>query len=164
MLPRSCLEDMAWEHSGATEIGRQQVAAGGWGGAARRFVSIRNSYSAKTVPRVTDSDKRSPAAEKSRSVTSIGQKRPHVLQINTFPSAHPQQSQSVTSRPAFDPYPLQIEILFEICRGTISTRHRSHCDRGATLLRQRCDITATEVRNRSTTLPYRVELFWVVMG
>ena len=43
MLPRSCLEDMAWEHSGATEIGRQQVAAGGWGGAARRFVSIRNS-------------------------------------------------------------------------------------------------------------------------
>ena len=47
MLPRSCLEDMAWEHSGATEIGRQQVAAGGWGGAARRFVSIRNSYSAK---------------------------------------------------------------------------------------------------------------------
>ena len=47
MVPRSCLEDMAWEHSGATEIGRQQVAAGGWGGAARRFVSIRNSYSAK---------------------------------------------------------------------------------------------------------------------
>ena len=103
-------------------------------------ISICNSYSAKSVPRVTDLDKRGPAAEKSRSVTSIGQKRPHVLQIKTFPSAHPQQSQSVTSRPAFDPYPLQIEILFEICRGTISTRHRSHCDRGATLLRQRCEI------------------------
>ena len=56
MMPRSCLEDMAWEHSGATEIGRQQVAAGGWGGAARRFVSICNSYSAKPGLTVTDRD------------------------------------------------------------------------------------------------------------
>ena len=164
MVPRSCLEDMAWGHSGATEIGRQQVAAGGWGGAARRFVSICNSYSAKSVPRVTDLDKRGPAAGKSRSATSSRPNRVYALQIKTFPSAHPQQSQSVTSRPAFDPYPLQIEILFEICRGTISMRHRSHCDRGATLLRQRCDITATEVRNRAIALSYRVELFWVVMG
>ena len=35
MVPRSCLEDMAWEHSGATEIGEYQVAAGGWGWAGR---------------------------------------------------------------------------------------------------------------------------------
>ena len=60
MMPRSCLEDMAWGHSGATEIGRQQVATGGWGGAARRFVSICNSYAAKSVPRVTDLDKHDP--------------------------------------------------------------------------------------------------------
>ena len=56
MLPRSCLEDMTWEHSGATEIGRQQVAAGGWGGAARRFVSICNIYRPKTTLDVTDRD------------------------------------------------------------------------------------------------------------
>ena len=31
MLPRSCLEDMAWGHGGTTEIGEYQVAAGGWG-------------------------------------------------------------------------------------------------------------------------------------
>ena len=89
-------------------------------------ISICNNNSAKSVPRVTDLDKRGPAAEKSRSVTSIGQKRPHVLQIKTFPSAHPQQSQSVTSRPAFDPYPLQIEILFERPRIGPKTRSRNN--------------------------------------
>ena len=35
MMPRSCLEDMAWEYNSATEIGGQQVAAGGWGWAGR---------------------------------------------------------------------------------------------------------------------------------
>jgi len=35
MMPRSYLEDMAWEYSSATEIGGQQVAAGGWGWAGR---------------------------------------------------------------------------------------------------------------------------------
>ena len=57
MMPRSCLEDMAWEYGSATEIGEYQVAAGGWGGAARRFVSICNSYSAKPGLTVTDRDK-----------------------------------------------------------------------------------------------------------
>lgn len=37
MMPRSCLEDMTWEYSSTTEIGEYQVAAGGWGGAARRL-------------------------------------------------------------------------------------------------------------------------------
>jgi len=35
MMPRSCLEDMAWEYNSATEIGGQQVAAGGRGWAGR---------------------------------------------------------------------------------------------------------------------------------
>ena len=35
MMPRSCLKDMAWEYNSATEIGGQQVAAGGWGWAGR---------------------------------------------------------------------------------------------------------------------------------
>ena len=43
MLPRSCLEDMAWEYNSATEIGGQQVAAGGWGRAAHRYISICNT-------------------------------------------------------------------------------------------------------------------------
>ena len=37
MMPRSCLEDMAWKHGGTTKIGEYQVAAGGWGEAARRM-------------------------------------------------------------------------------------------------------------------------------
>ena len=56
MMPRSCLEDMAWGYSGTTKIGEYQVAAGGWGGTARRFVSICNSYSAKPGLTVTDRD------------------------------------------------------------------------------------------------------------
>ena len=32
MLPRSCLEDMAWRYSGTKKIGEYQVAAGGWSG------------------------------------------------------------------------------------------------------------------------------------
>ncbi|WP_368146790.1 hypothetical protein, partial [Collinsella aerofaciens] len=56
MMPRSCLEDMAWEYGSATEIGGQQVAAGGWGGAACRFVSICNNNSAKPGLTVTDRD------------------------------------------------------------------------------------------------------------
>jgi hypothetical protein len=47
---------MAWEHGGTTEIGEYQVAAGGWGRAARRFVSICNSYAAKLGLTVTDQD------------------------------------------------------------------------------------------------------------
>ena len=54
MMPRSCLEDMAWRHSGTTKIGEYQVAAGGWGGAARRFVSICNNHSAKPGLAVTN--------------------------------------------------------------------------------------------------------------
>ena len=60
MVPRSCLEDMAWEYNSATEIGGQQVAAGGWDGVARRFarrfISICNSYAAKPGLTVTDRD------------------------------------------------------------------------------------------------------------
>ena len=56
MVPRSCLKDMAWEHGGTTEIGEYQVAAGGWGEAARRFVSICNSYATKPGLTVTDRD------------------------------------------------------------------------------------------------------------
>ena len=55
MVPRSCLEDMAWEHSGA---------------AARRFISICNSYAAKSGLTVTDRDKRDPPARKSQSITT----------------------------------------------------------------------------------------------
>ena len=54
MMPRSCLEDMAWGHSSTTEIGGQQAAAGGWDGTARRFVSICNSCAAKLGLTVTD--------------------------------------------------------------------------------------------------------------
>ena len=54
MVPRSCLEDMAWEYNSATKIGEYQVAAGGWGGAARRFVPICNNYRPKTTLDVTD--------------------------------------------------------------------------------------------------------------
>ena len=109
MVPRSCLEDMAWRYSGTTEIGEYQVAAGGWGEAARRFVSICNSCSAYSAPRVTDSDKPTQSARESRSVTVSHLNRAYVLQIKTFPSTHPQQSKSVTPRPTFDPYLLQIE-------------------------------------------------------
>lgn len=115
---------------------RQTAGSGRWmGGAGWWFVSICNSHSAKAVPRVTDLDKRGPAAEKSRSVTSIGQKRPHVLQIKTFLSAHPQQSQSVTSRPAFAPLLLQIEILFE--RPKIGPKTRSRNNKKARRLGRR---------------------------
>ena len=44
-------------------------------------ISICNSYSAKSVPRVTDLDKRGPAAGKSRSVTSNRPNRVYALQI-----------------------------------------------------------------------------------
>ena len=81
MMPRSCLEDMAWGHSGATEIGRQQVATGGWGGAARRFVSICNSYAVKLGLTVTDRDKPNPPARKSQSITTTRQNPSLVLQI-----------------------------------------------------------------------------------
>jgi hypothetical protein len=47
---------MAWEYNSATEIGEYQVPAGGWDGAARRFVSICNSYAAKLGLTVTDQD------------------------------------------------------------------------------------------------------------
>ena len=43
MMPRSCLEDMAWEYNSATEIGGQQVAAGGWDEPNNRFFSICNT-------------------------------------------------------------------------------------------------------------------------
>ena len=82
MVPRSCLEDMAWEHGDATEIGGQQVAAGGWGRAARWLF---------------------------QSVTVTRQNRVLLLQIETFLSTRPQQSRSVTARPTFGPYLLQIE-------------------------------------------------------
>lgn len=45
----------------------------------------------------------------SRSVTVTRQIPFLVLQIKTFPSAHPQQSKSVTVRPTFDLYLLQIK-------------------------------------------------------
>ena len=82
MMPRSCLEDMAWGYDSTTKIGEYQVAAGGWDGAARRFVSICNICRPKTTLDVTNRD------EQTRS---------------------DQTSQSVTSRPTFDPYLLQIE-------------------------------------------------------
>lgn len=44
-------------------------------------ISTCNSYSAKSVPRVTDLDKRGPAAGKSRSVTSNRPNRVYALQI-----------------------------------------------------------------------------------
>lgn len=44
-------------------------------------ISTCNSYSAKSVPRVTDLDKRGPAAGKSRSVTTARQSGPQMLQI-----------------------------------------------------------------------------------
>lgn len=44
-------------------------------------ISTCNSYSAKSVPRVTDLDKRGPAAGKSRSVTSSRPNRVYALQI-----------------------------------------------------------------------------------
>ena len=81
MLPLSCLEDMAWEYNSATEIGGQQVAAGGWGRAARRFVSICNSYAAKLGLTVTDRDKPNPPARKSQSITTTRQNPSLVLQI-----------------------------------------------------------------------------------
>ena len=43
MMPRSYLEDMAWEYSSATEIGGQQVAAGGWDEPNSGFFSICNT-------------------------------------------------------------------------------------------------------------------------
>ena len=43
MVPRSYLEDMAWEYSSATEIGGQQVAAGGWDEPNSGFFSICNT-------------------------------------------------------------------------------------------------------------------------
>lgn len=55
MMPRSCLEDMAWRHNGNRRIS----GAGRWmgmGGAARRFISICNSYAAKPGLTVTDRD------------------------------------------------------------------------------------------------------------
>ena len=76
MMPRSCLEYMAWGHSGTTKIGEYQVAAGGWGGAARRFVSICNSKTLFCRATVTDRDKRKRSVGKSRSVTPTDQKRP----------------------------------------------------------------------------------------
>ena len=81
MMPRSCLEDMAWGHGGTTKIGEYQVAAGGWNGAARRFVSICNSYSAKPGLTVTDRDKPIWPAERSQSVTTTRQNPFLVLQI-----------------------------------------------------------------------------------
>ena len=81
MMPRSCLEDMAWEYNSATEIGGQQVAAGGWGRAARRFISICNSYAAKPGLTVTDRDKPNPPARKSQSITTTRQNPSLVLQI-----------------------------------------------------------------------------------
>ena len=57
MLPRSCLEDMAWRYSGTTKIGEYQVAAGGWSG---RPVGL------------------------SQSVTVTQQNRVLLLQIETF--------------------------------------------------------------------------------
>ena len=82
-MPRSCLEDMAWGYSGTTKIGEYQVAAGGWGGTARRFVSICNNHSAKPGLAVTGRDKRKRSVGKSRSVTPTDQKRPKMLQIET---------------------------------------------------------------------------------
>ena len=81
MMPRSCLEDMAWRHSSTTEIGEYQVAAGGWGEAARRFVSICNSYATKPGLTVTDRDKPNPPAKKSQSITTTRQNPSLVLQI-----------------------------------------------------------------------------------
>lgn len=45
----------------------------------------------------------------SQSVTATQQNRVLLLQIEIFLSTHPQQSKSVTSRPTFAPYLLQIE-------------------------------------------------------
>lgn len=43
MMPRSYLEDMAWEYNSATEIGEYQVAAGGWDEPNSGFFSICNT-------------------------------------------------------------------------------------------------------------------------
>ena len=79
MVPRSCLKDMAWKHSGTTKIGEYQVAGTG------RPVGL------------------------SQSVTVTRQNRVLLLQIETFLSTPPQQSKSVTARPTFGLHLLQIE-------------------------------------------------------
>ena len=63
---------------------RRISGGGGWmgmGGAARRFISICNSYAAKSGLTVTDRDKRRPAAGLSQSVTSSRPNRAYLLQI-----------------------------------------------------------------------------------
>ena len=62
----------------------------------------------------------------SRSVTVARQNWVLLLQIKIFISTHPQQSRSVTARPTFDPYLLQIEILFERPRIGPKTRSRNN--------------------------------------
>ena len=100
MVPRSCLEDMAWKRGGTTKIGEYQVAAGGWGVAARRFVSICNSYAAKPGLTVTDRDKPNPPARKSQSITTTRQNEPQMLQVETDATQPTGISQPVTpSRP-----------------------------------------------------------------
>ena len=85
MLPRSCLEDMAWRHSSTTEIGEYQVAAGGWGRAGRP-VGL------------------------SQSVTVTRQNRVLLLQIETNGIGGAELSKSVTLKPVLDVWLLQIEI------------------------------------------------------
>ena len=89
MMPRSCLEDMAWGHSGTTEIGEYQVAAGGWGGPGRGFVSICNNYRPKTTLEGTDRDKQIRSGQTSQSVTSGPTFAPLLLQIETNQSSLP---------------------------------------------------------------------------
>ena len=68
---------------------RRTAGSGRWmgmGGAARRFISICNSYAAKPGLTVTDQDKRERSVGKSRSVTPTDQNRTHLLQIETAPT------------------------------------------------------------------------------
>ena len=108
MMPRSCLEDMTWGYSGTTEIGEYQVTAGGWGGAARRFVSICNSYSAKTGSYCYRS-RQTGAVRRKISICNTYRPKTTLDIINRDEQIRSDQtSQSVTSRPTFGPYPLQI--------------------------------------------------------
>ena len=65
--------------------GNRRISGGGrWmgqSGAARRFISICNSYAAKPGLTVTDRDKPNPPARKSQSITSTRQNPSLVLQI-----------------------------------------------------------------------------------
>ena len=78
-------------------------------GARQHNENRRISSGGRWMGRGRASDGMSPAVGLSQSVTVTRQNRVLLLQIETFLSTHPQQSRSVTARPTFDPYLLQIE-------------------------------------------------------